>query len=727
MTDKNVQILLPKPFDIPFEYAVPEGMMLAVGDVVKVPFGNQKSYGVVWSFQSQQLENKKIKTVLEKSDAPTLPENTLKFIHWVADYTLAPIGSVLAQVISVDAALELPAPKIGYVLGEAANTKITAKRQQVVDALEKVNKPLRVQEIALRAGVSDAVVRAMAQKELLLAKEIVEEAISDIHHETKQVDLSSEQQAAVDALRKNVQANNYSATVLDGITGSGKTEVYFHAIVKAMEMGKQALILLPEINLTSQLIQRFYEHFGFLPTSWHSGLTPAQRRDNWRDIASGKARLIIGARSALFMPFPDLGLVIVDEEHESAFKQEDGVIYQARDMAVARAFIENIPIVLVSASPSLETIHNIECGKYQAIHLHARHGTAILPEIEVVDMRKEKLPAKYFISQRLKELLSQNLAKKQQSLLYLNRRGYAPLTLCRTCGYRFQCPNCTSWLVLHHPPYKADYLQCHHCGYSQPSVENCPECKSQTLAPCGPGVERLVEEVKEFLPNARIEMMTSDNVANLQHAKEAVEKIEKGEVDIIIGTQMIAKGYHFPNLTLVGVVDADLGLEGGDMRAAERCYQLLHQVSGRAGRHELKGKAVLQTYMPENMVMQALASNDRDDFNHKELQRRQYSHIPPYTKMAAIIVSGKNEGEVSALAKQWVRNALNLSKNNNKIKILGPAPAPILLLRSNYRYRILVIADRDINLQQAIKSWLSVSKPPSSVKIKVDIDPYSFY
>jgi primosomal protein N' (replication factor Y) len=729
MEKKYVQILLPKPFEVPFQYEVPENVTVELGDVVEVPFGRKYSFGVVWSFEAQNIDPAKVKKMVRRVDTPAFTSAFRKFIAWVSNYNVAPLGSVLNMAISVNAALELIKLKTGYVLGDVDVKQLTAKRKLVVEVLRGVNQPLTVQDIAMRASVSDAVVRAMIGKDMLQEQEIdfVEGFVPEfsVQDNTAFV-LSDEQKEAADVLISKVTDAKNSTTLLDGVTGSGKTEVYFEAIAQALTDGKQVLILLPEITLTTQLMARFYDRFGFMPTNWHSGLTPAQRREGWREIARGEARLIVGARSALMLPYPELGLIVVDEEHEAAFKQEDGVVYHGRDMAVARGFMENIPVILASASPSLETVFNVQNGKYDCLQLPNRFGVATLPDTSVVDMRLEKLGARHWLSARMKEELTLNLDNKHQSLLYLNRRGYAPLTLCRTCGHRFQCPTCTAWLVLHKPPYGHGYLQCHHCGHRESAPKTCPKCDSDTLAPCGPGVERLQEEVAEAFPHARIAMMTSDTIGNLERAQKTVSAIENGEVDIIIGTQMIAKGYNFPKLTFVGVVDADLGLEGGDLRAAERTYQLLHQVAGRAGRYELKGRALFQTYMPDSIVMQALLEHDRDQFNEKELQRRAYSSVPPYSRMAALIISGKTEKEVYALAKQLAACAPMDRGANPKIRVLGPAPAPMLLLRNNYRYRMLIMAKREVNIQAAIRDWISHVKVPSGMKVKVDVDPYSF-
>ncbi len=721
------QIILPLPFSRKFDYQIPDDMELAVGSYVKVPFGNKHLNGVVWGLEDCTSDKSKVKEIISVHDFPPMQQALRDLIDKTANYTLSKTGSILAMSISVPSVFEPDKPKIGYILCSTSlfpDKKFTDKQSRVIESMKDIE-PLSVSDIAKNADVSDAVVRGLIKHNFLEQTEIID--IKTQSHKVEFIDkypvkLSDEQDKAANILCEMVSAHKYKTILLDGVTGSGKTEVYFEAAKQAILEGKQALILLPEIVLTTQLFERFTKRFGFSPTQWHSGLTPKKRKNNWREIISGEARIIIGARSALFLPYQKLGLIIVDEEHESAFKQEEGVIYQGRDMAVLRAYIENIAIILASASPSIETVVNVQSGKFDRIHLSNRHGEAVMPDIEPIDMRLEKLNAQHFISSKLKDKILENIEKNEQSLLYLNRRGYAPLTLCRKCGYRFQCKNCTSWLVEHRGRY-GTFLQCHHCGYSKSKVDKCPGCDNEgTLAACGPGVERIKEEIEEFFPQARTLIMTSDLIDTPKKAEKAVQDIENGVIDIIIGTQMVAKGHHFPKLTLVGVIDADVGLEGGDLRAAERSYQLLHQVSGRAGREELRGKALIQSYMPDNPVMQALVKGDRDGFILEEINRRKNSQMPPFGKLAAIIVSGRNEPDVK-------NTAINLAKSAPVSKgwqVLGPAPAPMFLLRGNYRYRLLVIADRRINIQKMLKEWLKGNKIPSSVRVKIDIDPYSF-
>ncbi len=532
--------------------------------------------------------------------------------------------------------------------------------------------------------------------------------------------LSPDQSAAAEDLRAKLRTGGFGTTLIDGVTGSGKTEVYFEAVAEAVAAGRQVLVLLPEIALGAQWLQRFRDRFGAAPAEWHSDLTRAQRRVTWRAVAEGQVPVVVGARSALFLPFPDLGLIVVDEEHESAYKQEEGVIYHARDMAIVRARITEIPVVLASATPSLETEVNIGAGRYDRLHLPERHGGARMPEIHVVDMRRDGPARQRWLSPALMTALAETFATGEQAMLFLNRRGYAPLTLCRACGHRQACPNCTAWLVEHR---LAGRLQCHHCGYAAPPALACPECGAEeSFAACGPGVERLAEEVAALFPDIRQAVVSSDTLQGPLAAEALVRRVREREVDLLIGTQLMAKGHHFPHLTLVGVVDADLGLAGGDLRAAERTYQLLTQAAGRAGREDRPGRVYLQTYMPEHPVMKTLISGDRARFMAAETEARRTSGMPPFGRLAAVIVSGRDGGEVEAAARALGRRAPSAAG----VAVLGPAPAPLSILRGHHRWRLLVKAPKETNIQGVVRRWIGAIKTPAGVRVKVDIDPYSF-
>lgn len=718
---QRIAVLVPLPFEKAFDYAVPDGLHLEYGDFVRVPFGSRELYGVIWGEAEGKSPDNKLKSIATKAEhLPPMTEQMREFIDWVAWYTLAPKGAVLKMALSVPDAMHTPATQTHYT--NAQNAPLTSKARQTIAAALDDGFARTLQEIAERAGISDSTVRKFAKEGGLVAHEIAMEPRLPNYKVQFKPDLSDAQTTAVKRLLTHLKPT-FSVSVIDGVTGSGKTEVYFELIEKALENAEsQTLILLPEIALSVQWLERFKARFGDEPYLWHSSVPLARKRDTWRAIVKGKAQVVVGARSALFLPFKNLSLIIVDEEHEGSYKQEDGVIYQARDMAVARAMRQEIPIVLASATPSLETVVNMEYERYDAVKLPARHGGAKLPDTECIDMRQYKPGAERWISDPLEEAINKTLAAKQQAMLFLNRRGYAPLTLCRACGYRFGCPHCSAWLVEHQYPPR---LQCHHCDFRTPIPEHCPECGEMAedcLAACGPGVERVAKEAERLFPRARIAQMTSDVLATPEQAERLINAVTAGEIDLLIGTQMMAKGHHFPNLALVGVVDADMGLAGGDLRAGERCWQLLHQLSGRAGRAEIPGRVLLQTYLPDHPVMKALEKHDRDGFLELEKSQRVAAKMPPFGKLAAIILEGPKEPIVMDFARKIVRSA----PERADIRAIGPAPAPLAILRGKYRYRILIKAERVVKLQDVLRDWFAPLKVPSSVKMKIDIDPYSF-
>jgi primosomal protein N' (replication factor Y) (superfamily II helicase) len=719
---ERVAVLAALPLPAAYDYRVAEGMMLHDGDFVRVPLGKREVNGVVWGVGEDIIDKSKIKDVLVCLPAPSMSEATRHFVDWIAAYTMSPPGAVLKMAMSVPAALEALKPKIAYALNVLPpDIKMTPARRKVIDVLKYGEPPRPGAELAREAGVGTGVVNGLVKAGALVSVEIV----SDVH--INKPDGShpghglSEDQARCGALLVgDVLKGRFAVSLLDGVPGSGKTEVYFQAVGEALKQGRQVLVLLPEIALSAQWLARFEKRFGAPPAEWHSDLTPARRRDTWRAVAEGHVSVVVGARSALFLPFNDLALIVVDEEHEGAFKQEEGVIYNARDMAVVRANLADIPIVLASATPSLESVVNTKAGRYRLLHLPERHGGAQMPDISLIDMRSEGPSGGSWLSPLLVNQLKETLAAGEQAMLFLNRRGYAPLTLCRTCGHRFQCPNCTAWLVSHRRG--VGRMQCHHCGYSTAMPESCPTCEKETLAACGPGVERLAEEVAELFPDVRTEIAASDSITGPAAAAELVRRIESHQVDLIIGTQIVAKGYHFPLLTLVGVVDADLGLTGGDLRAAERTYQLLYQVAGRAGRGEKPGRVVLQSYMPDHPVMQALLSGDRERFIETETKAREQSNMPPFSRLAALIVSGPDGAEVDRVAAGLARHAPRF----DNVLILGPAPAPLSMVRGRHRRRFLIRAPKPVNMQRLLVDWLSAVPVNRKVRIQVDIDPYSF-
>ncbi len=718
---KRVPVLLPYPFAGPFDYAVPEGMNVQPGDMVLVPLNRRAEVGVVWdASQGDAVPAAKLKPIDAVLDAPAMQPALRQFIDWVAGYTLAPPGDVLAMALRVNA-LAPPTPQSGWTLANVPDdSRLTEGRRRVV-ALLADGVPRTGSSVARDAGVSPAIIRGMAGAGLLLPTILpAAPPFTTPDPLYPGPTLSPEQAEAAASLRQAVADAAFSVSVLDGVTGSGKTEVYLEAVAECVAAGRQALVLLPEIALSSQWLERFTARFGTAPAVWHSDLPSRTRRLTWRAVAEGGASVVVGARSALFLPFPDLGLIVVDEEHETAFKQEEGVVYHARDMAVVRARLSAAPAVLVSATPSLETLANVEAGRYRHLTLQARHAGASLPVVQTLDLREHQPPRGRFLAEPLVEAMKATMERGEQAMLFLNRRGYAPLTLCRTCGHRMQCPNCTAWLVEHRARRQ---LTCHHCGHTEPIPPACPVCAAaDSLVPIGPGVERITEEAAAVFPDARVLVMASDTMPGPNAAAQAARAISAREVDLIIGTQIVAKGWHFPHLTLVGVVDADLGLAGGDLRAAERTVQLLHQVSGRAGRAEAPGRVLLQTFSPEHPVMQALVSGDLRAFMAQESAQRRPGGWPPYGRLAALIVSADDPQSADETARDLGRAAPRVAG----VTVLGPAPAPLAILRGRHRRRLLLKARRDVAVQPLLREWLAKVKVGRGVRVDVDVDPVSF-
>jgi primosomal protein N' (replication factor Y) len=712
-------VLLPLPFANVYDYVVPDGLALAPGDCVHVPLGPRRVSGIVWGDGAGDVAADKLRSVAARIDLPSWSDATRAFLSWVANYTLTPLGAVLRLALSVPAALEPPQARTGYTLAAAVAGRRTAARQRVAGVLAD-GVARAAADLAREAKVSGGVVRSMADAGLLRPVLLTSAEPPPLLSGTS-VNFSPAQASAAQALRAQVKARAFSVTVLDGVTGSGKTEVYLDAVAEALQHGQQALVLVPEIALTAQWLERFRARFGAAPSEWHSELSQATRRNTWRAVAEGRAQVVVGARSALFLPFADLGLIVVDEEHDGSYKQEDGVIYNARDMAVARGHIGGLPVVLVSATPSLETVVNVDAGRYGSIHLPERHGAAQLPTVTAVDMRAVPPARGQWLSPVVIDAVNAALAEGSQAMLFLNRRGYAPLTLCRTCGHRLQCPSCQAWLVEHR---YVGRLACHHCGHAVDMPKACPSCAAvDSLAACGPGVERIAEEVATQFPQARRAVMASDTVAGPAAAAAMVRAMAEHRVDILIGTQIVAKGHHFPLLTVVAVVDADLGLGGGDLRASERTFQLLSQVAGRAGRAERAGHVYLQTYLPEHPVIEALLRGDRAGFLAREADDRRAGAWPPFGRLVALIVSGHDVRRVESHAQALARAA----PRHDGVRVLGPAPAPLALLRGRHRYRLLLRAERSVSVQTVVREWLARAPAPNGVRLQVDVDPYSFF
>lgn len=720
---RTVRILLPLPLADAYDYSVPDGLEVAAGHFVIVPLGKRETIGVVWGDGTGEVAPVKLRDVAGVLPALPMAPALRRFIDWVAAYTLSPPGAVLRMAMSVPSALDAPKTEIVYRAAPAGGDtalKLTAARRRVLKQL-KDGPALPAAELAHITGVGTSVIKAMATAGLLEGLErTMRRAFAQPDGKRPGPVLSAEQAAAAQALADKVQAHAFSATLLDGVPGAGKTEVYFEAVAAALEVGRQVLVLLPEIALTAQWLKRFEDRFGAPPASWHSGLTSLERRETWRAIAEGRVSVVVGARSALFLPFADLGLIVVDEEHDSSFKQEDGVPYNARDMAVVRARLVSAPVVLASATPSLESVANVSSGRYGALHLPDRHGGRQLAKLSAIDLRHRSPTRGRWLSPPVVEAIGRTLESGEQTLLFLNRRGYAPLTLCRACGHGIECPQCSAWLVEHR---FRRTLVCHHCGYAEPPAHACRYCGAvDQFVACGPGVERLAEEAAELFPQARLELFTSDTLFDRNAATGAIDRMVAGEIDILIGTQMAAKGHHFPNLTLVAVVDADLGLMGGDLRAAERTFQLLYQVAGRAGREERPGQALVQTHVPEHPVMQALISGDRDRFVEAELADRRVAAMPPFGRLASLIISGPDAAAVDNVCRALARRA----PQQAGVTVLGPSVAPLALLRGRHRRRFLLKAPRDVAVQPLLRAWLEKIGLPGSVRLQIDVDPYSF-
>ncbi|HEX8213857.1 MAG TPA: primosomal protein N' [Allosphingosinicella sp.] len=706
----------------PLDYRVPQGMSVEPGSIVVAPLGPRQMIGVAWEperLETEEVGDNRLRPLLQAYDLPPLGEPLRRLIEWTADYYLSPIAAVLRMALASSSALDGARTVTEYRATGLVPERLTPQRAQ---ALERIGERQGlVRELALAAGVSDGVIRGLVKADAIQAVEV---AIDDPYpapdpgHAPPQLE-----EAQADAAQEFVGAVRKAAFapfLLDGVTGSGKTEVYFEAVAEAVRQGKQTLVLLPEIALTEPFLKRFTARFGCEPVAWHSGLRQSQRRRAWRAIATGDAKVVVGARSALFLPYRKLGLIVVDEAHETSFKQEEGVQYHARDVAVMRAKLEQVPVILASATPAIESRQMAEIGVYKEVRLPDRYGAAEMPDISAIDLIQDPPPRGRWLAPTLVQEIAANLEAGEQTLLFLNRRGYAPLTLCRACGHRFQCPNCTAWMVEHR---LVSRLACHHCGHMMPPPRACPECKEEdSLVPCGPGVERIADEVKALFPDARTAIVTSDTIWSPAKAAEFVGRMEGGQIDIVIGTQLVTKGYHFPNLTLVGVVDADLGLSGGDLRAAERSFQQIMQVSGRAGRGEKPGRVLVQTHEPAAPVISALVSGDAEGFYQAETQARREAAMPPFGRLAGIIISSEDLGEATETARAIGRSAPRVEN----MAVFGPAPAPLAMLRGRHRQRLLVHAARSLDVQDVIREWLGKLQWPRGVRVAVDVDPYSF-
>ncbi len=719
----RARVLLLNPALGPLDYRVPREMDVEPGSIVLAPLGPRQLAGVVWEAERMPSEaevgDNRLRNLLHVYDLPPLGAPLRRLIEWTADYYLSSPASVLRMALASASALEGGRTVVEYRLTGTTPERMTPQRAQ---ALERIGERQGlIRELATIADVSDAVIRGLVKAGAIEGVEVALDTpylAPDPSYAPPT--LNAAQTAAADELTMLVRGSDFAPVLLNGVTGSGKTEVYFEAIAQCIREGRQALVLLPEIALTEPFLRRFVARFGHAPVAWHSDLRQSQRRRAWRAIAEGEALVTVGARSALFLPYRNLGLIVVDEAHEASFKQEDGVQYHARDCAVMRAQFEQVPVVLATATPAIETRQQVALGRYREIALPGRYGTAEMPEIVALDLLAEPPPRGRWLAPELVNAIDDTLARKEQVLLFLNRRGFAPLTLCRHCGHRFQCPNCTAWMVEHR---LTSRLMCHHCGHVEPVPRACPECHEEdALVACGPGVERIDDEVAALFPDARRMIVTSDTIWSPAKAAEFVGRMEAGEIDIVIGTQLVTKGYHFPDLTLVGVIDADLGLSGGDLRAAERSFQQIMQVAGRAGRGEKPGRVLVQTHAPGSGVIRALVSGDADSFYEAETEARREAGVPPFGRFAAIIVSSEKRDEAEQTARAIGKSAPQIEG----MHVYGPAPAPLAMLRGRHRMRLLIHARRALDVQDVIRDWLAGVERPRSVRVAVDIDPYSF-
>jgi primosomal protein N' (replication factor Y) (superfamily II helicase) len=718
-----VDVLVPVALNQTYSYRVPRGMELAAGDVVGVPLGPREVLAVVWGENANpdpRLHNR-LKDVAEKLDVPPLKGELRSLVDWVANYTLSSRGMVLRMCLRMGEGLGPERVRLGVRLVGAAPQRITPARRRVIAVLADGLLHGK-SETAHEAGVSTGVIDGLVD-EGTLTTEPMPNAPPPAPPDPSfvQPEFSRQQRTAVDTMRALAASGSFHVALLDGVTGSGKTEVYFEAVAEIIRRRKQALILMPEIALTGQFLERFSKRFGVRPIEWHSELTPRTRARNWAAIAAGDAPVVVGARSALFLPYADLGLVVVDEEHDQSYKQDDGVHYHARDMAVVRGHIAKIPIVLASATPSVETEVNARKGRYQRVVLPQRFGGVSMPHIEAIDMRREAPQRGRFVSPHLAQEIQNAIERREQALLFLNRRGYAPLTLCRACGHRFACTICDAWLVDHRFRQR---LVCHHCGFSMPRPHACPHCAAEeSLVAVGPGVERLQEEAANLFPNARTMVLSSDLITSIETMRTELNEIAEGRVDIIIGTQLVAKGHHFPRLNLVGVVDADLGLGNGDPRAAERTWQLLNQVIGRAGRDQGRGVGYLQTHQPEHPVMKALIACDREAFYASEIEARERTGYPPFGRLASLIISAGDRPTAEGFARKLAATA----PREEQVLLLGPAEAPLAVIKGRYRFRLLLKSARGFDLSDYLRRWLAAApKTTGTLKLEVDVDPQSF-
>ena len=651
----KIAVLFPKIFDHPFTYNSETAKPLKAGDFVKAPFGSTEITGVVWTHEQKTRKNFKVKKISKKINVKKLNLSMIKFISWFSKYNLVPLG--------------------------------------------------------------------MALKMCLLNKDVVEKSFINeinqfkIKENKNKFLLNSEQKKSLAFIRSF--GNKYNVTVLEGVTGSGKTLVYFERIKDFIDKGSQALILLPEIALTNQFSERFKDFFGTEPAIWHSATSKKNKSIIWKGITEGKIPIVIGARSSLFLPFKNLGIVVVDEEHDSSYKQDEGVSYNARDMAITRASLENIPISLVTSIPSIETYNNIINKKFKSIKLTKRYKEASLPDIKIINLHAKQLNKGKWLANETITKVNDYLNKGDQVLFFLNRRGFSPFVMCKRCGKKFQCPNCSVNLNFHK---RLNKLLCHYCGHKSLLSRLCKDKKKCDLLFCGPGVERIFDELKEIYPNKEIEIFSSDTLREKKSTNILLKKAEEKKIDILVGTQLLSKGFHFPKLNCIVVVDSDFSSHGYDLRSAEKNIQLYHQLSGRAGREGFKSTVYFQTYTPDDEILLNISKNNPRAFLKKELLLRKEKNLPPFCRFISLIVSGKNEQLI-------MKSAINIKSKLPKINgvdILGPVLAPITKIRKKYRCRILIRYPKNLFIQKYLAKILNKIKIIQGIKLEVDVDPINF-
>ena len=716
-------MLTTQPFDRCLDYKAPEGGCF-LGAFLEVPLGRRKVLGMVWGPGQGDFDINKIRPVNRVLDVAPMRSELKIFLKKAGDYTLTPMTTMLRLATRAPGLGDLPSMRSVYRRGSKSVAQMTKARARVFGVINEYGEaPFTLKELSHLSGVSPSVIKRLAKIGALLEEKTAKDRpFKTLDPSLSGKPLTQAQSIACDKIIKLIRKDRFSTTLLRGITGSGKTEVYLEAVAECIRRGQQALVLLPEIALTAEFLKRVEVRFGALPAEWHSGVTMTERRRIWKMAGQGGVQLVVGARSALFLPFRSLGLIVVDEEHDPSYKQEEGALYHARDMAVLRASVGGAKVVLASATPSLESWSNAQSGKYHKVELTDRFGGSTLPELRAIDMRGQKLPSAHWISQPLRAQITKRIEASEQSLLFLNRRGYAPITLCRSCGHQIGCSDCDARLVEHRFQKR---LICHQCGESHPIPQKCPSCGVEDrLAAVGPGVERLAEEAAVLFPDARVVTLSSDMFGSTRALKQEIEHIAQGDADIIIGTQLVAKGHNFPHLTLVGVIDTDIGLQGSDLRAAERTFQLVRQVAGRAGRAEKPGLALLQTHQPDHSVIRAILSGDEVGFWNAEAGAREVAAVPPFGRLAGIIISALDPEVAFDLGKHLARQKAALERIG--AQVYGPAPAPITRIRGRFRVRLLIKAAKRAPLQKAISQWLRQVKLPNGIRLSVDIDPQTF-